>query len=88
MKLVMKISKLTIIPVLLTLIIFSGCAKKSDSSSSTSTASSSSSTTGGYTRETMPANTAVKLPSSLTSQASSSSRTAYAPMSDSISPPS
>ena len=78
MKLVMKISKLTIIPVLLTLIIFSGCAKKEESSSS------SSSTTTGYTRQTMPAKTSVSLPSTLTSKASSSSRTAYAAMSTSL----
>jgi len=78
MKLVMKISKLTIIPVLLTLIIFSGCAKKEESSSS------SSSTTTGYTRTTMPAKTSVSLPSTLTSKASSSSRTAYAAMSASL----
>ena len=82
MKLVMKISNLTIILVLLTLIIFSGCAKKEESSSS------SSSTTTGYTRQAMPTKTSVSLPSTLTSKASSSSRTAYAPMSDSISPPS
>ena len=81
MKLVMKISKLTIIPVLLTLIIFSGCAKKEESSSSSS---SSSSTTTGYTRTTMPAKTSVSLPSTLTSKASSSSRTAYAAMSASL----
>ena len=78
----MKTSKHSVVLVLLTLMIFSGCAKKD------STSSSASSTTEGYTRETMPANTAVKLPSSLTTKASSSSRTAYAPMSDSISPPS
>ena len=78
MKLVMKISNLTIIPVLLTLIIFSGCAKKEESSSS------SSSTTTGYTRQTMPAKTSVSLPSTLTSKASSSSRTAYAAMSASL----
>jgi len=81
MKLVMKISNLTIIPILLTLIIFSGCAKKEDSSSSSS---SSSSTTTGYTRQTMPAKTSVSLPSTLTSKASSSSRTAYAAMSTSL----
>ena len=78
----MKISNLTIILVLLTLIIFSGCAEKEDSSSASS---ASSSTTTGYTRQTMPAKTSVSLPSTLTSKASSSSsRTAYAAMSTSL----
>ena len=77
----MRTPKLTIIPVLLTLIIFSGCAKKEDSSSS---ASSASSTTSGYTRQTIPNKTSVSLPSTLTSKASSSSRTAYAAMSSSL----
>ena len=81
MKLVMKISNLTIILVLLTLIIFSGCAEKEDSSSASS---ASSSTTTGYTRQAMPAKTSVSLPSTLTSKASSSSRTAYAAMSTSL----
>ena len=76
----MKISSLTIIPLLLTLIIISGCAKKDSSSAS----SASSSTTTGYTRQTMPAKTSVSLPSTLTSKASSSSRTAYASMSTSL----
>ncbi len=79
-ELVMKISSLTIIPLLLTLIIISGCAKKDSSSAS----SASSSTTTGYTRQTMPAKTSVSLPSTLTSKASSGSRTAYASMSDSL----
>ena len=79
-ELVMKISSLTIIPLLLTLIIISGCAKKDSSSAS----SASSSTTTGYTRQTMPAKTSVSLPSTLTSKASSGSRTAYAAMSSSL----
>ena len=77
----MKNSKLTLMPVLLTLIFFSGCAKKEDSSSASS---ASSSTTTGYTRQNMPAKTSVSLPSTLTSKASSSSRTAYASMSTSL----
>ena len=79
-ELVMKISSLTIIPLLLTLIIISGCAKKDSSSAS----SASSSTTTGYTRQAMPTKTSVSLPSTLTSKASSSSRTAYAAMSTSL----
>ena len=77
----MKTSKLPVILISFFCFIIISCSSSSDSSSGTT-----SSTTEGYTRETMPANTAVQLPSSLTSQASSSSRTAYAPMSDSISP--
>ena len=77
----MKISKISVIAVLLTLIIFSGCGKKEESASSPS---SSSSTTTGYTRQTMPAKTSVSLPSTLTSKASSASRTAYASMSTSL----
>ena len=79
----MKNSKLTLMPVLLTLIFFSGCAKE-DSSSASSASSASSSTTTGYTRQNMPAKTSVSLPSTLTSKASSSSRTAYASMSTSL----
>ena len=59
----MKISKLTLIPVLLTLIFYSACAKKEDSSS---TSSASSSTTTGYTRQALPDKTSVSLPSTLT----------------------
>ena len=74
MELVVKTSKLSVITVLLTLILFSGCAKKSGDGSS----SSSSSTFDGYKRETMPSATTVSLPSTLTGKASESSRTAYA----------
>ena len=81
----MKTSILSVILVLLTLIIFSGCAKKSDSSSdSTSSTSSTSSSTEGYKRESMPANTTVSLPSTLTGKASASSRTAYASLDNSM----
>ena len=62
----------------------SSCAKKSsDDSSSSSTTSSSSSTTEGYTRESLPSDTTVSLPSTLTRKASAS-RTAYASLDNSF----
>ena len=48
LKLAMKTSKISVTIILLTLILFNGCAKKDSPSSP------SSSTTEGYTRETMP----------------------------------
>jgi hypothetical protein len=56
------------------------CGKKSDTSSSTSSTSSS---TEGYTRGSMPSETTVSLPGTLTTKASSS-RTAYASLSNSL----
>ena len=82
----MKNSIILVTIILFTLIIFNSCAKKdegSSGSSGSSSSSSSSTSTEGYTRENLPANTTVSLPSTLTGTASSS-RTAYAPLSNSL----
>jgi len=79
----MKNSIILVTIILFTLIIFNSCAKKDSSSSGSTSSSSSSTSTEGYTRENLPANTTVSLPSTLTGTASSS-RTAYAPLSNSL----
>jgi len=82
----MKNSIILVTIILFTLIIFNSCAKKdegSSGSSGSSSSSSSSTSTEGYTRENLPANTTVSLPSTLTGTASSS-RTAYATLSNSL----
>ena len=76
----MKNSIVSLTIVIFTLIILNSCKKDSGSSGSTS---SSSSSTEGYTRETIPANTTVSLPGTLTGK-TSSSRTAYASLSNSL----
>ena len=79
----MKNSIILVTIILFTLIIFNSCAKKDSSSSGSTSSSSSSTSTEGYTRENLPANTTVSLPSTLTGTASSS-RTAYATLSNSL----
>ncbi len=82
----MKNSIILVTIILFTLIIFNSCAKKdegSSGSSGSSSSSSSSTSTEGYTRENIPAKTTVSLPSTLTATASSS-RTAYATLSNSL----
>ena len=59
------------------------CSSSSDSSSGTTSTASSS--TEGYKRESIPSETTVSLPSTLTGT-TSSSRTAYAPLSNSYGP--
>ena len=83
MEIVKKNSIILVTIILFTLIIFNSCAKKDESSSGSTSSSSSSTSTEGYTRENLPANTTVSLPSTLTGTASSS-RTAYAPLSNSL----
>ena len=73
----MKNSIVSLTIVIFTLIILNSCKKDSGSSGSSGSTSSSSSSTEGYTRETIPANTTVSLPGTLTGK-TSSSRTAYA----------
>ncbi len=79
----MKNSIILVTIILFTLIIFNSCAKKDSSSSGSTSSSSSSTSTEGYTRENLPANTTVSLTSTLTGTASSS-RTAYATLSNSL----
>ena len=82
----MKNSIILVTIILFTLIIFSSCKKDSGSSSSSGSSGSSgssSSSVSGYKRENIPADTTVSLPSTLTGSASSS-RTAYASLSDSM----
>ena len=79
----MKNSIILVTIILFTLIIFNSCAKKDESSSGSSGSSGLSSSTEGYTRKNLPANTTVSLPSTLTGTASSS-RTAYASLSNSM----
>ena len=76
----MKNSIILVTIILFTLIIFSSCKKDSGSSGSSG---SSSSSVSGYKRENIPADTTVSLPSTLTGTASSS-RTAYASLSNSM----
>ena len=76
----MKNSIISLTIILFTLIILNSCKKDSGSSGSSGSTSSS---TEGYTRENVPANTTVSLPSTLTSKASSS-RTAYASLDNSL----
>ena len=79
----MKNSIVSLTIVIFTLIILNSCKKDSGSSGSSGSTSSSSSSTEGYTRETIPANTTVSLPGTLTGK-TSSSRTAYASLSSSL----
>ena len=79
----MKNSIVSLTIVIFTLIILNSCKKDSGSSGSSGSTSSSSSSTEGYTRETIPANTTVSLPGTLTGK-TSSSRTAYASLSNSL----
>ena len=79
----MKNSIISLTIVIFTLIILNSCKKDSGSSGSSGSTSSSSSSTEGYTRETIPANTTVSLPGTLTGK-TSSSRTAYASLSSSL----
>ena len=79
----MKNSIVSLTIVIFTLIILNSCKKDSGSSGSSGSASSSSSSTEGYTRETIHANKTVSLPGTLTGK-TSSSRTAYASLSNSL----
>ena len=79
----MKNSIVSLTIVIFTLIILNSCKKDSGSSGSSGSTSSSISSTEGYTRETIPANTTVSLPGTLTGK-TSSSRTAFASLSNSL----
>jgi len=79
----MKNSIISLTIILFSLIILNSCKKDSGSSGYSGSSGSTSSSTEGYTRENVPANTTVSLPSTLTSKASSS-RTAYASLDNSL----
>ena len=59
------------------------CAEKEEESTAKTSSDDSSTSTAGYTRENLPDETTVDLPSTLTG-AAISSRTAYASLSDSM----